>query len=765
MADRAVVTAKIYAYISAAWVELVDAGNVDGINFSWGITDNRPTSRLADVGQLRFSLNNNDGQYTPGGPSALAGWKKGIPVKLVCTFDGEDCTRFRGIISDIKIRPHFKDVKAYVTVVDWLDYASRHPVINPGIETNQRGDEVMQTIINLIEVDPQATEFEAGFETFPTAFDAVTSTTKAYEEFAKVALSELGYVYLAKDKDTGERLVFESSNTRQGWKLADDIPLDVASSSLLENENGSAGENEDGTPVHNNEAAAATIDGTTITDFEAVYGEHVINRFTCYANPRKLDTSAQVLFRLSAPQVIGAGQTITIKGTYADPNGGLPIHGKDMITPVATTDYLVYANSDGTGTNLTSSLSLISVVYGTEGFTHQVKNTNATVGYITQYNTRGTGIYVYNPIEHMASDSTSIAEFEAISESINQAYKNNLYSGSVFVKSNVNEYRQPRTVLNFVSFCANKSATNMMAFLYADVGGLYYISIPEAGITGNYYIQGIEVEMINKTVFVKWIVLAALSLQTGCGLSPLAVQFNGIVQDGAIVDGIDFGYLPKVTGLPNRTYSAWVYPTNDYTGYSAIIGNYTEERGIGFGAGNMNDTGAVLWFTAKFTVTSTVWASTVSGGKIHKNQWNHIVFTYDANNPTTHPILYIDNTTYALNGSDPAGVLSDETGANFSIGNINIPAVPYGYPFPGRIYDPRIYNRILTAAEVTTLYNAGTPDTTLVTDGLVFQGMNVRTGDLTSYVDQTLTSSLTVRDNIYGAIGTPHGAPIGRAAP
>ena len=74
----------------------------------------------------------------------------------------------------------------------------------------------------------------------------------------------------------------------------------------------------------------------------------------------------------------------------------------------------------------------------------------------------------------------------------------------------------------------------------------------------------------------------------------------------------------------------------------------------------------------------------------------------------------------------------------------------------------RVYNRILSAAEVTTLYNGGTPDMDLVTDGLQFQAFVVPTFRLTDFVDATLTSDMKVRDRIYGVVGTPHGSPIGR---
>ena len=101
------------------------------------------------------------------------------------------------------------------------------------------------------------------------------------------------------------------------------------------------------------------------------------------------------------------------------------------------------------------------------------------------------------------------------------------------------------------------------------------------------------------------------------------------------------------------------------------------------------------------------------------------------------------------------------------IGNIKTATEDYNRAFDGKIFDPRIYNRILSAAEVTTLYNSGTPDHTLVTDGLVFQGMSVYAdaGDAASLAGTVLSSTDRLVENIIRAVGIPSGSPTLRANP
>lgn len=752
-------TAVLYAYLSGTWTALDD---IQPTNLEWGMNGNKPTDRLADIGDLSFALDNSAGLYTPGGPSALVGWKKGIPVKLVLTYESEEYVRFRGAVEDIDIKPNVKDKKAYVSCVDWLDYAARHPLINPGIQTNQRGNQVLTWVMNNIAIPPLQYDFDTGRETFPTAFDTVTSKTKAYNEFAKVAFSELGYVYVRKDKTGGEILIFESADARHGWRAVGEIPLSVAESNTMIYEDSDIMLYEDGDIMIYNESQSYTFglsSGIALEDFEAPYGDHVINRLTVSANPRRLDASPQALFGLDEELIIASGATRTLKGTYADPAGGLPINGQDMVTPVVTTDYTMFTATGGGGSNISGSLT-ISIVYGTEGFTAQLTNTNASTGYINFFQTRGTGIYQYNPIEHAATNSESIGEFEYQSESLNQKYKNDFYAAAVWADGQVDEHRQPRVVLNSISFTANKSPAHMLAFLYTDVGDLRYIDIDELGLTGNYYIQGIRVEMNNGIIRVTWIVMAVLSLLTGGGLSALAVEFAG----GSATDGINFGYLPKISNLTKRSISFWIYLNAAPIGTSDnVIGIFDDNQGVLIFVSTDKEIG----FYSKRTSTVGQWKTPVNS--VTAAAWVHVVVTMEQVDVNSDPIIYIDGTLQTLTENlTPSGSLKSEDATPLVIGNWKTATEDYTRAFNGKIFDPRVYDVILSQANVTTLRNGGTPDETLLTDpstGLIFQTFAVRTEKLADYVDDTLTSTMPLRDAVFGSVGTPHGSPIGRSAP
>lgn len=298
----------------------------------------------------------------------------------------------------------------------------------------------------------------------------------------------------------------------------------------------------------------------------------------------------------------------------------------------------------------------------------------------------------------------------------------------------------------------------MMAFLYTDVGSLRYIVIPEIGIAGNYYIQGIEVNMNNGLINVKWYVKAAFSLIAG--LSALSIEFAG----GTATDGVNFGYLPRVSDLSQRSGSAWIYMDVDVpdTTYYGVI-SY----------------GVQYLFIVKADRRLQIYQVHQGGGNVFGvwltpinsvplSTWTLVSFTHDTTTVTNDPIISINGVAQTLTeSSSPAGTIGDETGVEFVIGNVHSQSNNYSEAFDGKIFDARIYNTIVTQADWVTLYNSGVPNKTLLTapsTGLMFQAFAVRTGSLANYIDIALTG-LTVRDAVFGSVGVINSSPIGRAAP
>jgi hypothetical protein len=265
-------------------------------------------------------------------------------------------------------------------------------------------------------------------------------------------------------------------------------------------------------------------------------------------------------------------------------------------------------------------------------------------------------------------------------------------------------------------------------------------------------------------ILVKWILAIALSLQLGCGLSPISMDFGGYDSP----DGVDYGYLPVMNNNLQKTVNIWVYMLADtpegQPSSDTLIGKYSGFAGwlimAGSGSGH-----PVIGYTVRYLSGLYTW---YSSDRLSLNTWHMVTVSSDYSSDIySLPKFYIDSVETTANIQYSAsGTLLDETGTHIIIGNRKTSIYDWNSGLNGKLFDPRIYNRVLTQAEITEIYNAGVPSEQAGTkDGLVFQPFAVHTENLSNYIDQSLTSNLTIRDNIFGAVGIPHGAPIAREAP
>ena len=488
---------KVYANIDAGWTEIT-SDTVDKIEGYWGIRSNREVDRVADVGFLYFTMDNSAGLYAPALGTALAGWKKGTQIKLVVTYRARPHIKFFGTIDSLKISGGALGARrVYVTAKSWMNYANTYPLTTSGIETDKRADEALTTIVNAMPIAPQATSFETGAETFANVFDATTAHTTASVEFNKLALSEMGYIYERMEFDTGSQLTFQARTTRKGTDTPTSYSVPAADSGYLLKTDGSYLLKTDGSKIKLNPVETVSLSAdNNMQDIEVSYGDNVINRMSIFAYPRRTDTSVQVLASLGYPQQIGAGETITIRVLYFDPNGGAKVNAQDgtMVAPVSGTDYEMNDQQDGLGTDITSDLD-ITATYGSEGVTWELTNNNEATGYIVVLQARGYGIYTYASTESAVENAASYNAYGYQSETIHQQYQQDTALGKNTAAQIIEREREPRTILNKVFLNANKSSDLMYGFLVYDVGDLVPVIEDVSGIDSQYYIHAVHFMM------------------------------------------------------------------------------------------------------------------------------------------------------------------------------------------------------------------------------------------------------------------------------
>ena len=704
------------------WTNISDyvIGNITGY---WGFQRDDPTVFIADSGVFNMTLNNTSGIFTPGLTTSLAGWDKGTPIVIVFQKDSTTRRRIYGTITDFDIsKEPFSNKRIGVIVSDWFDYAAIHPMISPAIQTLKRGDEMLDTILADMPIQPLNTEFSEGSNIFETAFDTVSFKSKAYSEISKVAVSELGYTYIIKDPVYGETLVFESAWDRSG---------------LID-------------------PPTTTFDNN-MTSVEVEYGSSITNRFVVKVNPRYIEAGIKVLYALGSPIRISTGETLYIRGNYTDPSGGADAVGANMIVPVITTDYLMYNAKTG-GVNKSADL-VITATYGAAGVVYTLTNGSADTCWITKLQARGYLVYKYNAVEQASENTDSQDLYDILEKRIDQKYQKDPYLGHQYCELVLEKESLPRLKLSKVNFIANRSEDLMEAWLTQDIGDLVTIKETQKEIDGIFFIQGIQFS-ISPTgiVHFSWIVKDMYdTVEHG--------QLTGIIQDQTPVtpgssgfNGLKFGYVPIIsaeTGY-NRTVSCWIN----------IAEGGEDGQGIGIItstiAGGLNGWGFNVYTStvgppAKFTLihinhrwaTRGVWYS--DEDVILEDTLYNIAYTISAyNNVASNPILYLDGVAITTTEDEtPAGAFGSEVGAELMFGNLS----GYQYPFSGTIQDVRIFNEVLTPTEIATLHTDGAYGEG-VTRGLVFRGPNVRTADLAYYEDHVMVAGDHVLDDIHRVIGT-----------
>lgn len=755
---------KVYAYVTAGWTD-ISADVTDTIKLDWGIMGETPKDRVADTGSMRFTLLNDNGKYTPieWGATVLEGWKMGISLKLEIAYDGDTYIKFLGTLEDIRyeiVNPSL--ILAHVTVVDWMNYAGEHPILTPAMQVDKTADEGIDLVLDSMPVQPVETAFDTGVNTFPNIFDVTRSKTVAMSEFAKLVDSELGFLYLQKNQSTGERLVFENAYHRSG--LLPFTGVSVPSSQLVEllQEDGDTLLQEDGDTILVSETTQVPLVSSDNVFFNSVnieHGQGIANRVKVKIYPRRLDTSTVILYTLGSAREIGNGEEITFTANYVDPVGGSRVGGFDMISPVITTDYLLNTLEDGTGTNLSTDAT-VTATFGGNYAEVTVKNGSSSNGYITFFQLRGKGIYTYDEAAHVAEDEASISAYGYRELYFDQKYTGTLSNAIITMKSILHQDRQPRNRLNSITFLATHTANTMLAFLGLDIGSLIEVEETIIGISGAFFIQNISVE-IEKTgvIYVTYGLVEHWSYLTST-MVPIVASFGAI----GVLSAINYGYLSQVVQTGERTYAAWGYRNTDGVYGFIICGPFADGGGTFLEISSAN---RPIFYSNLFNATPGDWRGT-NTNTFMAGDWHHIAVTYNAWSSTDDPIIYIDGASIGVTEfGTPSGTLNSEFGAEVVLGNWHTATQNYTTPFDGFLKDVRIYNRILTAAEVTTLYNAGTPDVSLVTDGLVFQGPSapINVGLWTgAEAWDIVTIGTTYHDyfleNIYGSVGKMIGTLI-----
>ena len=174
-------------------------------------------------------------------------------------------------------------------------------------------------------------------------------------------------------------------------------------------------------------------------------------------------------------------------------------------------------------------------------------------------------------------------------------------------------------------------------------------------------------------------------------------QFNSFDFD-AVDDIIDFGTLSEINGLANFSFNVWLTTPTQNAGDSIAFGNRDSSnsyRGIALSIPPNTSTTSIYFYFTSNAGSGQSWVE-IPVAYYTANAWNNIAVTYDGSTLTA-----IVNNGTPLTDSQSSKLLHSTT--NFRVGK---DGWTNSKLYKGNIGPLQIYNRALSAAEVTQNYNA-----------------------------------------------------------
>ena len=465
----------------SGWMDVSANVLTDGdITWSRGNTGRTVFDRVANIGSMRFTLNNSEynsallaGYYSPDHLNVSADFNLSTEVRLTITENSVVHQEWQGTISRIQPEANQNGKKrTVITAEDWMAHAYRDKIRGITVQTNKRDDQILTTLLALASIQPFGTDFSTGDDTYTYSLHDENSLTSTLARvFQKLAMSGLGKIFL-----TGYGTL--TYRSRSGLILS-------------------------GTP-------AATLDDT-MSDIR-VYRDKSqrVQDVIVSTYPVQLDTTPAVLWASQREITIPASDSVTFDISLRDPSGRATRVSATAITAaVANTDYKMSSVS-GSGTDMNANFSAAYDLKA-DVVTVTLANSHASnTGYVWFYQVRGTGVYLYEP--RTVSDVTGQPDGETLD--VDMVYQDDPAVGDdilgLLVLWNIGD----QTQVESVAFIDNTNQT-LMSAAFLDCNELVSIAETQTGINSNYLINGWTKTLSKGTIITPTWYLASANQLTG----------------------------------------------------------------------------------------------------------------------------------------------------------------------------------------------------------------------------------------------------------
>jgi hypothetical protein len=468
------------------------------LSASWSLGFGASYEPMARESTLTVELNNADRRFSPEYASGAYYGKlePGIIIRLQSTDPADSAVRtmYIGWIDSIKPTPGISPDTATITAQAWNSRAALSEVSIPVLESVTY-DAVLDKIMSTTSVYPPTEDtvwflgvvgqselgestqlgsiatfsnFETGISTFLFAGDNYSDMTSIYGACQDTVGREYGRMWQARDG------VLNAINRH---KLISDKTVDFTFANTMSN-----------------------------MDYQYGASEDMANVVAVKAETRR-ETATQVVAGLQQPIAITAGSSVDVTYVIESQDSGVSLAVKNPITPAATTDYLCNAASNGTGTNLTSSItaSILADKSFATRVTVRYELSGSTNGFITFGQLRGTKLDQFAVIEVTQQDDTSIAAYGKRQ----LAWQYNMDSQATadsIAEHILLERKDPRGRVKSISFKPQASAALLTAALTHSIFARIAVTETQTGLSAEPYFLIAETHAIAERDYsVEWV--------------------------------------------------------------------------------------------------------------------------------------------------------------------------------------------------------------------------------------------------------------------
>ncbi len=454
--------------LTGSWVDVTnDVIISNNVTAQYGIRGSGANDRVASTGTLTFQLDNSVnnsggvvGYYSPNNVNVRSGFNLGIGVRLSITFGGYTYYKWSGFLNSIEPLGGVKRQRVTNCIaLDWMDTAASAKLSQVALQINKRSDEVFTAVYNNLARPAPSVTTGTGASTFAFALDNVQDeSTTVLSAFQTIAASEVGFIYVKGNTTLGGELVFENRTARQ-----------VTSSS-------------------------ATINNDMLEMSTSRSIKDLMNDIKVETFPRLVDAaSTSVLYLLqNANTSITGGATLSIDASYTDPNQKASrVGGTAMVTPVAFVDYLMNTQADGSGSDLTASLSIVET-FGANSAKLVLTNNSSQTGFLTLLKLRGKGIYTYDHTISSSIDASSQYDYGINTLSYSMPYEDTLTVGQNAADYFLSLYKDPLTYMSDITIDGNMSSQFMTYIGALEPSSRITVTETVTGLNNDYFINGVD---------------------------------------------------------------------------------------------------------------------------------------------------------------------------------------------------------------------------------------------------------------------------------